>query len=58
MYGTAQHGTASFRFASFSNSELIARAQSAAKSLFPNLHQYPVLQAKISDRLNITISPD
>ena len=58
MYGIAQHGRASFRFASFSDSESIAKAQSEARALYPNLHQYPLLQAKIQERINITISPD
>jgi ATP-dependent DNA helicase RecG len=58
MYGTAQHGATSFRFASFSDTDLIARAQAAARNLFPRLHTYPLLQEKMEKRLNITISPD
>lgn len=60
IFGTTQHGRFDFKFASFSDIELVEKVRkSVSKTLAedPNLDKYPLLQAKISE-LSPDVMPD
>jgi len=46
IYGTAQHGFLELKVASFADLSLIEQTKKTAQAIFPNLDQYPLLQAK------------
>lgn len=58
IYGTAQHGIPRLKAASFSDSRLIQTAGEAAKSVFPGLKKYPLLQEKVKNIRLENVSPD
>jgi ATP-dependent DNA helicase RecG len=58
MYGTMQHGRTFLRIASFSDSELIAEVQVAARALFEKRNEYPFVNEKINTLHSSLVTPD
>lgn len=58
LYGTLQHGRKWLKIASFSDFTLIEKAKQEAASVFPNLSQYLLLQAKIAAVNVKQVNPD
>lgn len=58
MYGTAQHGRTQLRIATFSDSELIAQVQSAAKELFARKDEFSFIKTKLLDVSSSLVTPD
>ncbi len=58
IYGTAQHGSVSFRYTNLTDTETIQHAQLAAKDIYKELSKYPHLQERVEKITQSTISPD
>jgi ATP-dependent DNA helicase RecG len=58
LYGTAQHGMAKLKVASFSDTRLIRQARNDSHQIFLHLSHYPQLAERLSHYSHQTISPD
>jgi ATP-dependent DNA helicase RecG len=58
LYGTAQHGIPKLKVASFSDTELIQKAQGETRHYGTKLSSYPLLAKKITMLITEIISPD
>lgn len=58
MHGTAQHGIPRLKVASFSDTDLLSRANAQAENILPYLDKYPELKTKADESSSSEVSPD
>jgi len=58
IFGNRQHGRFQLKIADFSNLTLIKKTRQAAEKIFPQLKQFPALQARIKKDTMTSIDPN